>query len=96
MLKIIKDNEGLIQPFSIVWLPKDLEVENRVIINYGIPINTRNRSVKEIATMWDDVVEFDIELSKKLIEDIKTISNNSCDNEKQKQLKLLIKQFKDR
>lgn len=96
VFRLVKDNEGIIQPFSIVWLPKDLDIENRVIVNYGTPINTRNKSAKEISTMWNEIVDEDIELSKRLIEEIKDVSDVASNKEKNKKIKYLIKQFKNK
>lgn len=96
IFRLVKDNEGIIQPFSVVWLPKDLSVENRVIINYGTPINTRNKNINEISSMWDESVNSGIESSKKLINDMKCVVENYDNNaEKQQKIKTLVKQFKN-
>ena len=44
VFKMAADMNGIIQPFSIVWIPENIDVPNRVIINYGLPINSRNKT----------------------------------------------------
>ena len=94
IFRLIKDNGGIIETFSIVWLPKELNIKNRVIINYGIPINTRNRSVKEISNTWEEMINCGIEESKKLIDELKKIDRGEADiKERNRKTKDLISQF---
>ncbi|MDD6224313.1 MAG: HAD hydrolase-like protein [bacterium] len=94
IFKLVKNSGGLVQPFSITWIPKNTGIDNRVIINYSIPINTRNKSLKEIADMWEDTVNEGIESSKELIETLNAITRtSSCKEETDKKVKTLVKQF---
>lgn len=79
IFKLIKDSEGIIQTFSIIWIPDELNIKNQVIINYGIPINTRHRTIKEISQIWDEMINFQIEESKSLIKILKEINENEVD-----------------
>lgn len=94
IFRLIKDYDGAIETFSIVWIPKELSIKNRVIINYGIPINTRNRSVKEILNTWETMINCGIEESKSLIDELKKIDRIAADaKDRNRRTKELISQF---
>ncbi|MCH5274005.1 MAG: 1-acyl-sn-glycerol-3-phosphate acyltransferase, partial [Lachnospiraceae bacterium] len=94
IFRLIKDNDGIIETFSIVWIPKELNIKNRVIINYGMPINTRNRNVKEILNTWEEMINCGIEESNKLIDELNKIDRGKIDiKERRKKTKDLITRF---
>lgn len=97
IFRLIKDNDGIIETFSIVWIPKELNIKNRVIINYGMPINTRNRNVKEISSTWEEMINCGIEASNKLIDELKKIDRGETDiKERKKKTKDLITRFENK
>ncbi len=97
IFRLVKAEDGFIQPFSIVWVPDNLDVENKAIVNYGFPINTRNKDIKEISLMWNQVVDSQIEESNSLIEQMRKINETITDKEeKNKEVKKLVKQFRNK
>lgn len=56
VFRMAKETDSWIQPFSIVWIPKELGLKNRLIIRYSKPINTYNRSSKEVGEIWLEAV----------------------------------------
>lgn len=94
VFKMAADMNGLIQPFSVVWIPNDIDIPNRVIINYGLPINSRNKSSKELSEMWHEAVDSGIEESKLLISKISDVEKSESDKEKRtEKVKTLVKEF---
>ncbi len=94
VFKMAVDMNGLIQPFSVVWIPKELDVPNRVIINYGLPINSRNKTAKEISELWHETVDSGIEESKELISRISKVDTEEFDKDRKKEkIKSLVKDF---
>ena len=67
VFKMAIDTDSLIMPVSVVWLPKGLTVKNKVIISYGMPINSRGRTVHEISELWKESVNDGIETAKEMI-----------------------------
>ena len=52
-----KKTDSYIQPFSIVWIPREVGLRNRMIIRYSKPINTYNRSIEEVGEIWHKAVD---------------------------------------
>ena len=57
VFRMAKETDSYIQPFSIVWIPKELGGKNRLVIKYSKPINPYNRSSREIGELWKETVE---------------------------------------
>ena len=94
VFKMAADMNGIIQPFSVVWIPENIDVPNRVIINYGLPINSRNKTSKELSEIWQCTVNEGIEDAKKLIEEMANIDRQETSKEeKSKKIKVLVKEF---
>lgn len=62
-----KKTDSYLQPFSIVWIPKEMGLKNRLIIRYSKPINPYNRSVEEIREIWQKAVDEGIQRSIEMI-----------------------------
>lgn len=52
--------DSFVQPFSIVWAPQEITAKNRVVIMFSKPINTYNRSKKEVIDIWSESVNKNI------------------------------------
>lgn len=74
VFRMASDMDGLIQPFSIVWIPKEIGIKNRVILNYGMPINCEERTGKETYDLWYNAVDKGIEEAKAFIRKIDGIN----------------------
>lgn len=67
VFKMAMDTGSLIVPVSVVWIPKELKIKNKVIISYGLPINGRNRTSQEVSELWQQIVNCGIETAKKMM-----------------------------
>lgn len=63
----LKEN-AFIQPFSIVWIPINGTIRNKVVVHFGHPINCEGRDRKSLMEMWNAELMAAIERSNKLIE----------------------------
>ena len=89
----IEDNFNFKVPTEIM-LTENIDVPNRVIINYGLPINSRNKTSKELSEIWQCTVNEGIEDAKKLIEEMANIDRQETSKEeKSKKIKVLVKEF---
>lgn len=52
IFRMVSVAETYIQPFSIVWIPKNELIKNRVIVIFSYPINSENRNADELSDMW--------------------------------------------
>ena len=68
VFKMAMDTDSLIIPVSVVWLPEELNVKNKVIISYGMPINSRNKTAHELSELWQEAVNYGIEAAKEMID----------------------------
>lgn len=86
VFKMAIDTDGLLIPVSVVWLPKELTVKNKVIISYGMPINSRGRTAHEVSELWQDAVNYGIEAAKEMINIMREESEKieALSNQKQK------------
>ena len=46
-----------VQPFSIVWIPNNKVIRNKVVITFGNPINSEDREIDELSILWRNEVE---------------------------------------
>lgn len=75
-------------PISIVWIPKNLDLENKVVINYRKPIKLDGQyALSELANMWLESVNEGIVESTSLVEEIRQC--DSIPNQRK-----LIKEYK--
>lgn len=86
------DTESYLQPVSIVWIPKELNIKNRVILIFSHPINTRNRNKKEVKDIWQETINLNINKSNQFIKEIENLESNLRTDENVKQK---IKKFRD-
>lgn len=52
------ETDSYVQPFSIVWIPEEIGIRNKLIIIYAMPINVHNR--REIRDLWQEVEIYNI------------------------------------
>lgn len=50
--KIAENGKAIIRPVAIVWVPKEVDIENRVLISFLPPIHTEEMKSAEIADKW--------------------------------------------
>lgn len=97
VFKMACEMESIIQPISIVWIPKCLSKKHKVIITYGYPINCRNRTIEETIDIWNTTVNRDIEEANKLIARINAIEKlNDGNGDKQKEIRRIVTAFIDK
>lgn len=64
VFSIAKRNEVWIQPFSIVWAPKGVNILNKCIITFSDPIETCGMNTAEIREQWELEVNRSIDRAK--------------------------------
>ncbi len=75
--KIAENGKAIIRPVAIVWIPKELKIENRVIVSFCNPIYTQGLKAKEIAEIWSGEMNRAINVMNRIVEEISNITN--CD-----------------
>lgn len=70
VFRMAVETDSYVQPFSIVWIPDELGIRNKLIITYAIPINAHNREKKEVRDLWQEVEICNINRSNELIEEL--------------------------
>lgn len=66
VFNIAKRNEAWLQPFAIVWAPKDVNIINKCIIIFSEPIETHGMNTAEIKEKWEYEVNRCIDKVKKI------------------------------
>ena len=70
VFSIARRNEVWIQPFSIVWAPKGVNVLNKCIITFSNPIETCGMNTAEIREKWEYEVNRSIDKAKEIFYEI--------------------------
>ena len=86
-----KENKTWLQPISIVWVPRELKISNKAIINFREPFNAGDMSLCDIADRWIETVNDGIEENKKLMENLASISEITSKDVKVKKLELKLR-----
>lgn len=96
VFRVVNSSGSYIQPFSIVWIPENKVIRNKVIVTFGYPINSEKRSVNELNEMWETVQKNNIQRSNTFIEKLLEIDTKNCNlSEKRKNAKCLMKELMD-
>lgn len=94
IFSIVKHNRAWVQPFSIVWTPKDINIPNKVVLIFPKAIEATGMSTSEIKQQWYNSVNSEIERTKELFEQLRKIQlENSDDITREQQKQLVIKKF---
>lgn len=88
IFKIAKKNNAWIQPFSIVWTPKETGISNKVAMTFSEPIEPTNMSVDDIVTEWKTSVSNSIDDINTLFYELKELDDE--------QKKLTLKKHQSR
>ena len=86
VFRMATDTDSYVQPVSIVWIPKELNIKNRVILIFSHPINTNNRNKKQVKDIWQETINLNINKSNEFINMISTIPEEERTDEKVKKL----------
>lgn len=70
VFRMAVETDSYVQPFSIVWIPSEAGIRNKLIIVYSMPINVHNRDKKEVRDLWQEAEICNINRSNKLIEEL--------------------------
>ncbi len=91
--QIAENGKAVVRPISIVWIPKNVKSDNRVIISFLKPIYTNGLKSKEIAEIWKKSVNESIEAINEMIEKMERIETIAIEEnqEKSKDIKILKK-----
>lgn len=86
-----KENKTWVQPISIVWVPKELNISNRAIINFREPFNAGEMKLTDISDRWIETVNEGIEENNKIIESLVNIGEITSKDAKVKKLELKLR-----
>lgn len=92
VFRMATDTKSYVQPVSIVWIPKELNIKNRAILIFSNPINTNNRNKKQVKDMWQETINLNIDKSNEFIDMIAGIPVEERTDEK---VKTLVNKFKN-
>lgn len=88
---LAKDGKSWIQPISIVWIPKDLNFRNKVIINFREPFKAEEKNCNDIANQWVKTVNAGIKENEKIIEQLREINEITSKDTKVKKMELKLR-----
>ena len=83
IFRMVSIAQAYIVPFSIVWIPQNKLIKNRVIVIISYPINSENRNADELGDMWKRAEERSINECNAFIESLLKIEEGK-DSRKQK------------
>ncbi len=86
-----KDNNSYIQPISITWIPKSLNIQNRAIINYRQPFKSTEMNVQEMIECWIQSVNEGLEENKQIVENLKNLTEIVNVKKESKKLELVLR-----
>ena len=81
--KIAENGKAIIRPVAIVWVPKEVDIENRVLITFLPPIYTNGMKANEIAEKWVKDMHEAITSMNSILDELIKMHNNG-DNVKVK------------
>lgn len=87
--KIAEDGKGVVRPIAMVWVPKEVDIPNRVIIAFLKPIYTEGLKASEIAQRWTTSVNNAINGINTIIEELVKINTKKDDAESVNKVKVL-------
>ena len=73
--KIAENGKAIVRPVSIVWIPKELNIENKVIISFLKPIHTEGLKAKEISEKWQESMNASIDAMNKIVSEMSKIAS---------------------
>lgn len=94
--RVAENGRAIIRPVAIVWVPKEIKIENRVLIAFLKPINTYGLKTEQILERWHNSVNGAIDSMNKIIEELDQINQSnysSSNNEKILELSNNIKRL---
>lgn len=86
IFKVVSISGSYIQPFSIVWIPDNNLIRNKVIVLFSYPINSENRSVDELSEMWKSAEERGIRAAKEFIDSLMQIEAGDLNRREKRKL----------
>lgn len=91
--KIAEKGKAIIRPVAIVWVPKDVDIENRVLISFLKPIYTNGLSANEISERWKNSMNEAINSMNKIICELEKIDKIE-DSKENIKVKILSEKIK--
>lgn len=87
-------NNAWIQPMTIVWFPKDLDIDCKVAISFSEPYHSSRLTSKEAAEKWMDISNKNIDELKELSEKLKKeLSLEKPEKEKKEEIQKALKYY---
>ena len=92
IFRLAKNSNAIIRPIAIVWVPKSIKIQNRVLIAFLQPIYSKDLSVDDISKCWNNSVNDAIDSMNKIINELEKISN--INDESSEKIKRLVNEIK--
>ena len=68
--KIAENGKAIVRPVAIVWVPKEVDIENRVLVAFLKPIHTDGMKANEIAAKWNEAMQSAIVSMNSIMEEL--------------------------
>lgn len=75
--KIAENGKAVVRPVAVVWVPDEIDIENRVFIAYLKPIHTENMKASQIRKAWDEAMNNAIDTINQMIKELGNITDYS-------------------
>ena len=93
IFKLSRNGNAIIRPVAIIWVPKEANIENRVLLAFLKPIYTKGLTTEEISERWKKSVDVAIDAMNKIVEELIKISELNEEKEESIKIKKLINQI---
>ncbi|NLM63534.1 MAG: 1-acyl-sn-glycerol-3-phosphate acyltransferase [Mollicutes bacterium] len=90
-LHMAKKTNSWVLPISTVWAPKEMNVKNKVIINFREPFKVGNMKIDEALEKYKELILSGIDENKKIYTNLQEIENIVSATEHNKALQLVLK-----
>lgn len=91
LMNLSRSTDAWIIPISIIWIPKEAKIKNKVIVNFREPYKSNGMSPNEAAEIWYSSIRSGLEENKKIIKNLQEIEGIILSEEEQKTLELKMK-----
>lgn len=95
VFKIVSRNNAWLQPVATVWVPKDIDIPNKVVLIFPKTIETTGMKANEIQTQWKQLLNDSIDSVNEMFEELRTIEKSEA-SDKQIKKEFVIQNFKSR
>ncbi|MBN2838925.1 MAG: 1-acyl-sn-glycerol-3-phosphate acyltransferase [Fusobacteriaceae bacterium] len=89
-----KMNDAWIQPIAIVWTPKDVKIENRLVVNFLEPYKVSDISKEEACEKYETALRNGINHNKQIIADLIALKEDVNNTAIENKIKVKVRRMK--